>query len=43
MVGAFKGTFAELFDRYLVPMFFAPYAEVLARPAAGRGVLILKA
>ena len=27
---AFKGTFAELYDRYLVPMNFAPYAEVLA-------------
>lgn len=27
---AFRGTFAELYDRYLVPMNFAPYAEVLA-------------
>jgi SAM-dependent methyltransferase len=27
---AFKGTFAELYDRYLVPMNFAPYAEILA-------------
>jgi len=26
----FKGSFAEQYDRYLVPMFFAPYAEVLA-------------
>jgi hypothetical protein len=29
-VTAFRGTFAELYDRYLVPMNFAPYAEVLA-------------
>jgi ubiquinone/menaquinone biosynthesis C-methylase UbiE len=28
--GAFKTTYAELYDRHLVPLQFAPYAEVLA-------------
>src|SRR5262249_2990545 len=31
---AFGTTYAELYDRYLVPMLFAPYAEVVARRAA---------
>ena len=26
----FKGSYAEQYDQYLVPMFFASYAEVLA-------------
>jgi ubiquinone/menaquinone biosynthesis C-methylase UbiE len=50
-VAAFAGTLAEFYDRYLVPLNFAPYAEVVAdrakafRPhrvletAAGTGVL----
>ena len=29
-VAAFAGTLAELYDRYLVPLNFAPYAEVVA-------------
>jgi SAM-dependent methyltransferase len=40
--GAFKKTYAELYDRYLVPMMFAPYARVLAERArtfAPRSVL----
>jgi hypothetical protein len=28
--GAFKTTYAELYDHHLVPLQFAPYAEVLA-------------
>jgi len=31
---AFGTTYAELYDRYLVPMLFAPYAEFVARRAA---------
>jgi len=31
--GAFKATYAELYDRHLVPMLFAPYAALLARRA----------
>jgi SAM-dependent methyltransferase len=31
---AFGTTYAELYDRYLVPMLFAPYAEIVARRAA---------
>jgi SAM-dependent methyltransferase len=31
---AFGTTYAELYDRYLVPMLFAPYAEIAARRAA---------
>ena len=50
-VAAFAGTLAEFYDRYLVPLIFAPYAEVVAdrakalRPrrvletAAGTGVV----
>lgn len=34
---AFKGTLAELYDRYLVPMYFAPYAEVLAKRVGSFG------
>jgi ubiquinone/menaquinone biosynthesis C-methylase UbiE len=34
---AFKGTFAELYDRYLVPMLFAPYARILADHASDIG------
>ena len=26
--GAFKATFAELYDRHLVPLLFAPYARM---------------
>ena len=33
--GAFKGTFAELYDRYLVPMLFEPYARLVANRASG--------
>jgi SAM-dependent methyltransferase len=33
--GAFKGTFAELYDRYLVPMLFEPYARIVAHRASG--------
>src|SRR5262249_54960418 len=29
-VAAFAGTLAEFYDRYLVPLNFAPYAEVVA-------------
>jgi SAM-dependent methyltransferase len=29
-VAAFAGTLAEFYDRYLVPLIFAPYAEVVA-------------
>jgi ubiquinone/menaquinone biosynthesis C-methylase UbiE len=29
-VAAFAGTLAEFYDRYLVPLMFAPYAEVVA-------------
>lgn len=32
---AFKGTFAELYDRYLVPMLFEPYARILSDRASG--------
>jgi len=31
--GAFKTTYADLYDRHLVPLLFAPYAEVLAARA----------
>ncbi len=31
---AFGTTYAELYDRYLVPMLFAPYAKIVARRAA---------
>jgi ubiquinone/menaquinone biosynthesis C-methylase UbiE len=34
---AFKGTFAELYDRYLVPMLFLPYARILADRASNIG------
>ena len=40
--GAFKGTFPEFYDRYLVPMNFAPYARILAdraRDLAPRRIL----
>jgi SAM-dependent methyltransferase len=49
--GAFGSTYAELYDRYLVPLLFAPYAGILAdrakalaphsvlETAAGTGVL----
>jgi hypothetical protein len=30
MTGAFKATYAELYDRHLVPMLFAPYALIVA-------------
>jgi SAM-dependent methyltransferase len=48
---AFRATYAELYDRYLVPLLFAPYAEYLAdrikahkprsvlETAAGTGIL----
>ena len=42
-VAAFAGTLAEFYDRYLVPLNFAPYAEVVAnrakalRPRSGDG------
>ena len=29
-VAAFAGTLAEFYDRYIVPLNFAPYAEVVA-------------
>ena len=32
---AFAGTLAEFYDRYLVPMMFAPYAEIVADRAKG--------
>ena len=32
-VAAFGGTLAEFYDRYLVPMNFAPYAEIVANRA----------
>jgi len=50
-VAAFAGTLAEFYDRYLVPLIFAPYAEVVAdrvkarlprrvlKTAAGTGVV----
>jgi hypothetical protein len=31
--GAFKATYAELYDHHLVPMLFAPYARMLAERA----------
>jgi len=34
-VAAFAGTLEEFYDRYLVPLIFAPYAEVLADRAKG--------
>src|SRR4029079_5997452 len=34
-VAAFAGTFAEFYDRYLVPLIFAPYAELVADRAKG--------
>jgi len=34
-VAAFGGTLAEFYDRYLVPMMFAPYAEIVANRAKG--------
>ena len=34
-VAAFSGTLAESYDRYLVPLNFAPYAEVVADRARG--------
>jgi SAM-dependent methyltransferase len=34
-VAAFAGTFAEFYDRYLVPLIFAPYAELVADRARG--------
>ena len=34
-VAAFAGTLAEFYDRYLVPMMFAPYAEIVANRAKG--------
>ena len=34
-VAAFAGTLAEFYDRYLVPLNFAPYAEVVADRAKG--------
>jgi SAM-dependent methyltransferase len=40
--GAFKGTFPEFYDRYLVPINFAPYARILAdraRDLAPRRIL----
>ena len=32
---AFAGTLAEFYDRYLVPLNFAPYAEVVADSREG--------
>jgi ubiquinone/menaquinone biosynthesis C-methylase UbiE len=32
-VATFAGTLAEFYDRYLVPLNFAPYAEVVANRA----------
>lgn len=32
-VGAFQATYAELYDRHLVPLLFAPYARILAQRA----------
>jgi SAM-dependent methyltransferase len=46
MSGAFQQTYAELYDRHLVPLLFAPYAPVLADSAktlAPRNVLELAA
>jgi len=34
-VAAFAGTLGEFYDRYLVPLIFAPYAEVVADRAKG--------
>ena len=34
-VAAFAGTLAEFYDRYLVPLNFAPYAEIVADHAKG--------
>lgn len=34
-VAAFGGTLAEFYDRYLVPLIFAPYAELVADRAKG--------
>src|SRR5215510_2098482 len=34
-VAAFAGTLAEFYDRYLVPLMFAPYAQVVADRATG--------
>ena len=34
-VAAFAGTLAEFYDRYLVPLNFAPYAEVVADRVKG--------
>jgi SAM-dependent methyltransferase len=34
-VAAFAGTLAEFYDRYLVPLIFAPYADVVADRAKG--------
>jgi SAM-dependent methyltransferase len=34
IANAFQGTFAELYDRHLVPMNFAPYAKILAHRAS---------
>ncbi len=31
----FTGSIPELYDRYLVPLIFEPYAEDLARPRRG--------
>jgi ubiquinone/menaquinone biosynthesis C-methylase UbiE len=35
--GAFRATYAELYDRHLVPMLFAPYARMLADRATAFG------
>jgi ubiquinone/menaquinone biosynthesis C-methylase UbiE len=35
--GAFKATYAELYDRHLVPMLFAPYAPIFAERAKRLG------
>jgi ubiquinone/menaquinone biosynthesis C-methylase UbiE len=34
-IAAFAGTLAEFYDRYLVPLIFAPYAELVADRAKG--------
>jgi hypothetical protein len=31
--GAFRETYADLYDRLLVPLLFAPYAQIITRHA----------
>ena len=35
--GAFKATYAELYDRHLAPLLFAPYARLLSERARTHG------